>query len=119
MKIIEIMGGRWKLIETNEISDDCDGETDIYQKHIKIRPVDSMLNGFGADDDEKLERYKSVLRHEFVHVMLIESGLTEYTNDETLVEWIAVKFPQMERLFITHDCSGNEIDFEFLEEVVE
>lgn len=33
-----------------------------------------------------------VLRHEIIHAFFHESGLTNYENDEVLVEWVAMQF---------------------------
>ena len=41
------------------------------------------------------ELKNKVLRHEIVHAFFHESGCSEWTNDENLVEWIAIQVPKM------------------------
>lgn len=54
---------------------------------------------------EDLDAYtRKVLRHELVHAFLDESGLTEYSRDETLVDWIAVQAPKMIEAFRRADA---------------
>lgn len=42
---------------------------------------------------------KKVIRHEIIHAFLGESGLRQYMEDETLVDWIAVQFHKIEEIF--------------------
>jgi hypothetical protein len=47
-----------------------------------------------------LNSYKQcVIRHELVHAFFEESGLTEYKNNELLVDWIAKQFPKLAKAF--------------------
>lgn len=39
---------------------------------------------------------KQVIRHEVMHAMFFECGLTDYMRDETLVEFLACAYPKME-----------------------
>ena len=50
--------------------------------------------------------HKMVLRHEIVHAFLNESGLdTEsWAKNEELVDWIALQFPKMVKVFQKADC---------------
>lgn len=51
------------------------------------------LCDYGKQEITISTKYKNETRkntyHELTHAYLKESGLTEYANDETLVEWIA------------------------------
>ena len=38
---------------------------------------------------------EEALRHELVHAFLFESGMTDWCDDEKLVEWIAMQLPKM------------------------
>ena len=39
------------------------------------------------------------IRHELIHAFLYESGLANYSSDETLVDWMAFHIPQIEKVF--------------------
>ena len=71
---------------------DANGLCELYAKKILL-----SLHGYNEEHAfEKIERfYQKVLRHELIHAFLFEMGLTEYTNDETLVDALAVKMPQI------------------------
>ena len=45
--------------------------------------------------DNKLEYYRHVLRHEIIHALLHEAGLSNYSQDEALVEALAILYPKM------------------------
>lgn len=45
-------------------------------------------------------------RHEIVHAFLFESGLTEMSNDEVYVDWIAMQFPKLLEAFKAVDASA-------------
>lgn len=53
---------------------------------------------------------KKVLRHEVIHAFLFESGLHEnwehagQGHDETTVDWIAVQFPKIMKVFEKLNC---------------
>lgn len=50
---------------------------------------------------------KRLLRHEIIHAFLFESGLDENSDwgtDETLIDWIALQFPKLERAFKDAGC---------------
>lgn len=51
-----------------------------------------------AEDKDAFEKvhlyYLQVLRHEMVHAMFYECGLTDYMRDETLVEALACIYPK-------------------------
>lgn len=45
-----------------------------------------------GDEDafaNEISYYKQVIRHEYIHAMFFECGLTDYMRDETLVEFLA------------------------------
>ena len=43
----------------------------------------------------EISYYKQVIRHEYMHAMFFECGLTDYMRDETLVESLACIYPKM------------------------
>jgi hypothetical protein len=81
---------------TDERMTDLDGYCDPYGKTIRVN------NEFGVDKGNisDLNSYKQcVIRHEVVHAFFEESGLTEYKNNELLVDWIAKQFPKLTKAF--------------------
>lgn len=51
-----------------------------------------------GDEDafaNEISYYKQVIRHEYMHAMFFECGLTDYMRDETLVEFLACIYPKM------------------------
>lgn len=72
-------------------SEVADGEVNTVKKTVRVKGV----RQFEGDEEEKRDGHMRVLRHEIVHAFLDESGLTAYSGDETLVEWIAVMMPRM------------------------
>ena len=72
---------------------ECDGYTDFFEKTIRV-DTDLTENAPMAIKDFPAYRRK-VKRHEIVHAYFFESGLTEWANNECLVDWIAVQFPKM------------------------
>lgn len=49
--------------------------------------------------DNILELIKTTKRHEIIHAFLFESGLTDTSHNEEIVEWIAVQFPKLLKAF--------------------
>lgn len=76
---------------------ECDGYADLYAKTIRIA-TDYRENDPDAIKDFDALRAK-VKRHECIHAMFFESGLTEWANNECLVDWIAVQFPKLLEIF--------------------
>lgn len=71
---MNILGTEYQLIESDDIiKQNADGVCMEYDKQIKIRPLENMLN----PDDSKLtkkKRYNEVLRHEVIHAFLVNQG---------------------------------------------
>lgn len=100
-----ILGTEYNLIKGDETLKEinADGECQNYSKIIRIRSPKDMLLPEDSDDVKK-KRYKEVLRHEVVHAFFNECGLDSYSNDEQLIDWIAVQFPKMLKVFQEHEC---------------
>lgn len=87
-----------KIINNNEreefpdLTEEMDGYCNYYTKEIIVVREDDDMQGY----DEYVEQ---VVRHELVHAYLYESGLHEYSTDETLVDWIAIQMPKMAETF--------------------
>lgn len=88
---IDILGTSYKITH-DLLRDDRDGECNIVSKTIRIKPVEQMS---GDNDAERIYIRDKVTRHEIIHAFLDESGLDSYSDDETLVDWIANQLPKM------------------------
>ena len=92
--MVNILGTEYKEIVDEELGNSCDGYCDCYDKSIVIKAPEQLL-----DENETMERKNrrknEVILHELIHAYMDESGLTYYSSDETLVEWIAQMFPKI------------------------
>lgn len=84
---VNIKGNNYnvELVDENFVSGIivADGEENFEKKTIKINT--------STDDIDR------VITHELLHAYLDECGLTKYSVDETLVEWLALTFNQILR----------------------
>lgn len=81
----------------------CDGIYYQYRREIQLRPREQMLDAT-AFEHEKNVRYNETKRHEILHAFLDLSGLGSYSDDETLVEWLASMFPQIVHVLKNAGC---------------
>ncbi len=111
-----ILGVEYKIV-FSLLADDrclktCDGYCDNYKKEIHVR----IYTDEEKQDDrmtKDLDVYnKEVLRHEIVHAFLYQSGLhhnsmqysSAWSENEEMVDWIAVQFPKILKVFQECDC---------------
>lgn len=101
---IDVLGTKYSIIFRNIKDDkylkDSDGYIDKTSKKIVI---------CNMEDDNELDNFKihqcKVLRHEIIHAFFFESGLAEnvenqhYGVSETMVDWIAIQFPKIYKIF--------------------
>lgn len=93
-RYVNILGTRYRITEQteeeNKLLKNCDGYCDWTTKEIVLeREIKGTLGN--------MEAYiRKVLRHEIVHAMLMESGLSEcsggadaWARSEETVDWIA------------------------------
>lgn len=107
---VNILGTDYTIKEASEQEDaflkDCDGYCDKTSKIICITTKKDV------HDDDIFEVYKKkILRHEIIHAFLNESGIQEcfeYSNrfghNETLVDWFAIQFPKILKVFEEVNC---------------
>lgn len=84
--------------DENRIFRNNDGYCDTSSKEIFICIFEK--------EEDSLKDYKSymnkVLRHEIIHAFLFESGLSvnsDWAYNEEIVDWIAIQFPKLEKVF--------------------
>lgn len=107
--LIDVLGTKYTVTVAHKKDDrtleNCDGYCDKTTKQIVVK---------AQEEDDDLGDYdvylKKVKRHEIVHAFLFESGLHEnfkhdqWGHDETLVDWIAVQFPKLQKAFKDADA---------------
>lgn len=99
-----ILGTDYNIIIDDTLKDkNRDGECLMYDKEIRIKSVQDMLEP-DASMTAKSECWNETLRHELIHAFFFESGLTEYGGDEILVDFIAQQFPKLQQIFNETGC---------------
>lgn len=98
---INILGTDYILNRNVDANNDgnlikADGYVDYQTKEIFVSEFHEDVPG-QVKDIKRYERH--VVRHELLHAFLYESGLTNYADDEQLVEWLAVQIPKVNKLF--------------------
>ena len=75
----------------NPLLSNADGVCKIYDKQIIIRDT-PYLNGIIDTDASREKRREIVIRHELIHAVAEECGVS-YGDNEELVDWIAHIIP--------------------------
>lgn len=102
---INILGTEYEVID-NAFNDDypklqeLDGYCSFTTKKVVVAAFEQEL---GTDEDVGVVR-NQVMRHELTHAFLSESGMEEWSQNEKLVNWIAIQFPKLQKAFIEADC---------------
>lgn len=103
LKKINVLGTQYTIYvdvteKDNLVIRDADGVCDFTTKEIFIAPMEQTDRTY-----QSIENYaKRTLRHEIVHAILFESGLdhnTEWARNEEVVDWIAIQFPKLMKIF--------------------
>ena len=103
---VNVLGSEY-TVEFKKLDEDSLLKTrDGYCEH-SVRKI--VVCEFEREENsiEDLEKYKNdVLRHELVHAFLIESGLQtqSWADNEEMVDWIALQFPKMMKVFQESEC---------------
>lgn len=102
--LINVLGTEYTIRETDEHTEnrlcDCDGFCDKTTKEICITtaPKECSLGNWAWYRNK-------ILRHEIIHAFFFESGFHEnfkteqWGVSETLVDWFAVQFPKIKKVF--------------------
>ena len=78
------------------------GLAELYSKELIIDKEMNTNTGKEFNNFEEFE--KKVLRHEIVHAFFHESGLEKYCSDEELVDFLAIQFSKMKKVFEDANC---------------
>lgn len=88
-----LVGGRAELMNLDR---DFQGLCKVYSKEIWICDEIEDFEDFGESRSHiKSKAIEEVLTHELAHAFLFESGLSDYSNDEILVQWIAINIKKL------------------------
>jgi len=100
-KKIMILGTEYTVKVVEEKLDPAlknfDGYCDYSTKTIVVKDYNGVKDPLSPDDPAVHANH--TLRHEIIHAFFYESGLEEYYRDERVVDWIALQFPKMAKLF--------------------
>ena len=100
---VNILGAENLIIIDDEMHrTERDGAERRYLHEISLRPKSDMLNS-EATDYERALRFNEVGRHEILHAFFDESGLEGYSEDEQLINWLAVQSPKIFKIFAELD----------------
>lgn len=98
MKTINILGTDYTFkvddLNNEELAQN-DGLCRIYDKEIIVRATDYMA---GLTEQSRQNRTDHVVRHELVHAVAQECGVS-YGDNEDLVDWIAHIIPIVNKAF--------------------
>lgn len=99
MTKIKILGTEYEVltqtVAENSKLENANGLCEFYTKQIIVDDLQPDRTTY-----DNLDAFKrKVLRHEVIHAFLGESGLRNYTEDEVLVDWMAVQFPKIAKVF--------------------
>lgn len=97
---INVLGTEYEVTkdvkrEDDEQLENADGYIDHHDKKIVLAEIEDTLGMTGDIEDYK----QHVFRHELIHAYFFESGLTNYSSDEFITEYLAVQIPKMSKLF--------------------
>ena len=106
---INVLGTNYK-IEKRAVDQDRLLETKVAycDPTTKKIVISEMQPELGSDIDIRVAEM-ATLRHEIIHAFLYESGLysqSEWGTDETLIDWIALQYPKMKRVFAELEIEG-------------
>ena len=96
---VNILGVTYTLHEDSAITNphliNNNACIDLFSKEIIYEPITQTITTISNIDGLN----KKIIRHELIHAFFHESGLTDYENDEVLVDWIALQFSKLKEAF--------------------
>jgi len=95
---MNILGTEYTIERRNELEDPAmvgaRGYIDRTSKRIALGDFQRTQ---ALDYDDVATEEAGTIRHELIHAFFFESGLEEYGGDETLVQWIAMQLPKINK----------------------
>ena len=107
--ILNIFGSDWTVEYRNADADPLLKEDDGYtDPSVRLIVIANKREDCSIQDYKYMQREN--LRHEIVHAFLFESGLgfnlehNEFGHEETMIDWIAIQFPKILKVFKEVGC---------------
>ena len=92
---LNILGQNYYYKLTNGKEDDAMLDNDKLLGECRFYAKEIVICKDIADKEFK----KQIIRHEIIHAFLHESGLEKHKYDEDLINYIAIQFPKMLKVF--------------------
>jgi len=117
-KTLDILGISYEVVWSDYNDEpyfkdhECDGFCDDLAHRIVICNAKSHPVYSEETDEYCKKAERLVLRHEIIHAFLSESGLSDssgvigigWAKNEEMVDWIAIQFPKILRIYREADC---------------
>ena len=106
---LNILGAEWNIEYRNaDANPDLDGRDEYADPSANLIVIANKRKDEDVLDFKEIQ--KRCLRHEIIHAFLFESGLgpnfehSGYGHEETMVDWIAIQFPKILKVFKEAGC---------------
>lgn len=106
---LNILGAKWNIEYRNaDANPDLDGRDGYADPSANLIVIANKRKDDDVLDFKEIQ--KRCLRHEIIHAFLFESGLglnfehSQYGHEETMVDWIAIQFPKILKVFKEAGC---------------
>lgn len=118
VKTVGILGTRYKVQTDVPVGKDDSltnrfGYCSSLDHRIVIADMNTIDSWKDESEEAKLAQVKTTLRHEVLHAFLTESGLWGSSSgvecwalNEEMVDWFALQFPKILKVFEQLDCMG-------------
>ena len=108
--IRKVSPGQDEFMERMQFGGYCDG----VGKEIVLLNLKLLPDWANEPREVITEKENETLRHEIIHAFLNESGLgwnsmpveRAWAKNEEMVDWIAIQFPKISKVFKELDCEG-------------
>jgi len=85
---------KFKKTSQDPALETCGGYCDMFAKIIVVGDI-SEREGDPSMTSDIREYHNKILRHELIHAFFYESGMDDYSRDETLVDMLAIQFEKL------------------------
>ena len=105
-KKVDILGTTYTIkTDTEKNNPMLIGANGYIERYTKEIIIELTNEGKNYDTSKNVgENNDRTLRHEIIHAFLYESGLLNYCENETLVDWIAIQMPKMVKAMTQTKC---------------
>ena len=117
IKTVDILGTKYRIYlnvnpERDKSLNDVFGYCIPSERCIKVVDMDKLANWNDNTAEARLKQHKENVRHEIIHAFLHESGLwsssmqysSSWAMNEEMVDWIAIQYPKIRKVFQILDC---------------